>query len=229
MRSAIIGAYFYDEPERRKTFVYASTRLTHTDPKAETAAMAVAEAAAWAVVQGEPLGDLVSRFALLGHDAEWLRICRKLETALARGDRVASFADSLGLAKGVSGYCYHSVPVALCAWLASPNNYPQALIPALDCGGDTDTTGAIVGALAGASAKPSSIPDQWRNRIWEWPRSVEQLSRVASRLARQKDIGRAQGAVCYFWPALVLRNLVFLALVLVHGFGRLPWQVIDNQ
>jgi ADP-ribosylglycohydrolase len=49
MRSAIIGVFFFDDPEKRRAFVSASTRLTHADPRAETAALAVAEAAAWAV------------------------------------------------------------------------------------------------------------------------------------------------------------------------------------
>ena len=42
MRSAILGAVFAREPERRREFVRASSRLTHLDPRAETAALAVA-------------------------------------------------------------------------------------------------------------------------------------------------------------------------------------------
>src|SRR5207253_9331292 len=42
MRSAIIGAYFFDAPEKRREFVTAATSLTHTDPRALTAALAVA-------------------------------------------------------------------------------------------------------------------------------------------------------------------------------------------
>jgi ADP-ribosyl-[dinitrogen reductase] hydrolase len=53
MRSAIIGAYFATDAEKRRAYVSASTRLTHTDPKAETAALAVTEAPAWAVNQNE--------------------------------------------------------------------------------------------------------------------------------------------------------------------------------
>jgi ADP-ribosyl-[dinitrogen reductase] hydrolase len=221
MRSAIIGAYFYDEPERRRAFVSASTRLSHTDPKAQTAAMAVAEAAAWLADGKETTKDLGLTLAQLGNDDEWKVICTKVEKALGRGDSVSSFADSLGLAKGVSGYSYHSVPVALYAWLRSPNNYREALISALNCGGDTDTVGAIVGALAGASAKPENIPMEWRDGVVEWPRSVNLLTQIARRLADQKARGQVVGPVRYFWPGLVVRNLLFLITVLVHGFRRL--------
>lgn len=221
MRSAIIGAFFYNEREHRRAFVSASTRLTHTDPKAETAALAVAEAAAWAIDGKAPITDLLSRLAQLGNDEEWKGICAKLEQALSRGDSITSFADALGLNEGVSGYSYHSVPVALYAWLRSPNNYREALVSALNCGGDTDTVGAIVGALAGAGTTLENIPIEWRDGIVEWPRSVSLLAEIARRLADQKARGHGAGPVRYFWPGLILRNVVFLLTVLAQGLRRL--------
>jgi ADP-ribosylglycohydrolase len=221
MRSAIIGAYFHSEPDKRRQFVSAATRLTHTDPKAETAALAVAEAAAWAVLQDKPLKDWVRGLPQLGSDEAWVAISEKLDQALANGEPVASFADSLGLRDGVSGYSYHSVPVALYAWARYPNDFRSALEAALNCGGDTDTVGAMVGALAGASAGRGNIPAEWLDGIREWPRSTSVLARAAEALATQKAEGRAVGPVLYFWPGLILRNLFFLVIVLVHGFGRL--------
>lgn len=221
MRSAMIGAYFYDDSALRRAFVSASTRLTHTDPKAETAAMAVAEAAAWAVDASKPMIDLLARLARLGNDPEWKEILLKLEQGLGRGDSVASFADALGLAKGASGYSYHSVPVALYAWLRSPGDYREALVSALNCGGDTDTVGAICGALAGASGEGENIPPEWREGIVEWPRSVKTLTEISHRLADQRIGGHIAGPVAYFWPGLILRNLIFLVTVLVHGFRRI--------
>lgn len=225
MRSAILGACFVDEHPKRRAFVSAATRITHTDPKAETAALAVAEAAAWAVNQGEPVEKLLERLPALGHDNQWPTLCRKLTDALSREASVASFAEELGLRNGVSGYAYHSVPVALYAWLRHPRDFPTALKAALDCGGDTDTVGAIVGALAGASCGVHGIPAAWLNGIWEWPRSTSILKAVASRLAQQKAAGQPLGPVRYFWPGLIPRNLLFLAVVLAHGFRRLapPW------
>ncbi len=221
MRSAIIGAYFYNDPERRRSFVSASTRLTHTDPKAETAAMAVAEAAALAMAGQGSAGALPARLAELGKDEEWNEVCTKIEKALAREDSVSSFADSLGLSKGASGYSYHSVPLALYAWLRSPHKDREALISALNCGGDTDTVGAIVGALAGTSVRVENIPIEWRNGIVEWPRSVALLTEIGGRLADQKSGEHIAGPVKYFWPGLALRNLLFLINVVVHGLRRL--------
>ncbi len=221
MRSAILGAYFCDDAIRRRRFVSAATRITHTDPKAETAALAVAEAAAWAMVQDKPLGDWVRELPQPGQDDEWLSICRNLEQSLAKGESVTGFAESLGLKKGVSGYSYHSVPVALYAWARHPDDFRQALESALNCGGDTDTVGAIVGALSGASGGPECIPAEWLQGIWEWPRTMSLLKRAAGALAGQKAAGGVSGPAKYFWLALVLRNLVFAVTVVAQGFARL--------
>jgi ADP-ribosylglycohydrolase len=221
MRSAIIGVYFASDPAKRRIFVSASTRLTHTDPKAETAALTVAEAAAWAVNQNEPIEQWLTRLSILGCDEEWLNITQKLADALTLKKSVVEFADSLGLQKGVTGYAYHSVPVALYAWLRHHNDFRKALESALDCGGDTDTVGAIVGAIMGAKVGKKGIPLALLNGISEWPRSVALLEQIANKLAQQSNSARALGAVGYFWPGLILRNLGFLVVVLIHGFRRL--------
>lgn len=49
MRSAIFGACFADDPEKRRAMTLASCRLTHTGPRAEESAHLVSEAAALAV------------------------------------------------------------------------------------------------------------------------------------------------------------------------------------
>jgi len=221
MRSAIIGAYFFDDAKKRRAFVSAATRLTHTDPKAETAALAVAEAAALSVEQNGSAEAWVSYLPGFGTDAEWQEICRKLTAALAARKSVSEFADELGLQRGVTGYAYHSVPVALYAWLRHPDDFRMALTAALDCGGDTDTVGAILGALMGARLGRKAIPQEWLEGICDQPRSVGLLSRVAERLSQQLAANRAIGPARYFWPWLVVRNGVFLITVLCHGFRRL--------
>jgi ADP-ribosylglycohydrolase len=112
------------------------------------------------------------------------------------------FAASLGLSRGVTGYAYHSVPVALYAFLLQPNDFRAALEPALNCGGDTDTVGAITGALCGAVVGEQGIPKEWVTGICDWPRSISLLRRVSERLAAQKSSNsRALGPV----PKVVIR------------------------
>lgn len=226
MRTALLGGYFADDMEAIERFVRAATELTHTDPRAFTGAVAVARLAALAVGhEASQRPEASSVFAILDSlapdDAEWRGIVEQMQTAHLAEMPVRDFADSLGLQRGVTGYVYHTVPVAAYAWLRHYGDFRGTVEAVLDCGGDTDTVGAIAGALAGATTGVSKIPADWLEQIWDWPRSVALLQKTAGRLARQKGEGRPLGAVSYFWPAVVPRNLLFLTVVLVHGFRRL--------
>ena len=163
----------------------------------------------------------LTRLSGLRCDEEWLSICQNLTDALASGKSVEEFTDSIGLQKGVTGYAYHSVPVALYALVRHRNDFHKALESALDCGGDTDTVGAIVGAIVGAKFGKEGLPPELIAGVCDWPRSVSLLEQIAARLAQQQDSAQAVGPVRYFWPGLILRNLLFVVVVLIHGFRRL--------
>lgn len=221
MRSAMLGAFFSNDEQRRREFVSASTRLTHTDPRADIAALAVAEAAAWAIGRQNDLRGFLRRLEVCGVGGEWSEICRRLDEAFGSGMSVKDFARSLGLEGGVTGYAFHTVPVAIYAWLRHPNDFRNALIEALECGGDTDTVGAIVGALVGGSVGEDGIPDDWLHSLWEWPRTPQKMRILARRLAQAKQQGQPQPPVGYFWIGILPRNLFFLLVVLGHGMRRL--------
>ena len=54
-----------------------------------------------------------------------------------------------------------SVPAAIYAFLARPDNFTAAVGYAVRLGNDTDTVGAMCGAIAGAYHGASTIPDNW--------------------------------------------------------------------
>lgn len=229
MRSAMLGAFFADEPERMEAYVRASTQLTHTDPKAFVGAMAAARAAALAVGSGPGERPEAGAFwaglrEIEGADAEWAGCVDAMAAALEQGESVAELAERLGLGRAVSGYIYHTVPVAVYAWLRHWGDFEETVTAALDCGGDTDTVGAIAGALAGATVGERGIRREWIEGIAEWPRTTGTLRRAAERLARVED--RAGAAVKYFWPGVVLRNGAMFVIVLGHVLLRcLPMRV----
>lgn len=214
MRSALIGVFFYADPAQRIEFVRAATRLTHTDPKAETAAQAVAAAAACAA-NGASRDEFIGALPTFSSEPEWSRAVGLLRAHLAASDSTADFANALGLGGGVTGYAFHTVPVALFAWLRHPGDFAAALTSALACGGDTDTVGAIVGGIAGAALGADAIPAQWKYRIRDFPLSLRKLDGAARALAEKR------ACPSLFWPARFVRNMVFLFIVLAHGFRRL--------
>lgn len=223
MRSAIIGAFFAEDLPRRREFVLASSRLTHKGWEAETAALAVAEATALAIQQtGMPdRAQVMTALAELSSASEWSEVIARMTDALERNCSVSDFVHHLGLNQGVSGYSLHVVPVALFAWLRHEGEFRVALISALDCGGDTDTVGAILGALCGASHGRAGIPAEWIEHIFEWPRSVGYMRSVAAALADRTSIDGPRRQVWLFWPGIVPRNIFFLSVVLLHGLRRL--------
>jgi ADP-ribosylglycohydrolase len=227
MRSPIIGAAITD-PEQLSSLVTASTRITHTDPKACHGAMAIALSAREAVYcsQAEPgwpeavLDRVTSQIA----DPELVKLLQSIPAHLDDKSSVADFARDLGISnrkyRGVSGYMYHTVPAAIFAWLRYPGDYRSSIKGIISAGGDTDTTAAITGALAGAAAGASGIPGEWIDGMADWPRSVKWMVNLADRLAVSVTRPGAR-PLPLFWPGLIPRNILFMVTVLVHGVRRM--------
>ena len=221
MRSALLGVYFANAPELRQQFVSSSTEITHRDPRAGIAALAVAETAAWILERTDDVATLLESISKLSDMEDWATIMERIGFGLSVDQSTADFALGLGLKCGVSGYAFHSVPVAIYAAVRHRDDFQSAVTESISCGGDTDTVGAITGALVGARVGVAGIPSLWRSNIVEWPRSLALLHRVAEKLSQQRDTSSVLGPVAYFWPVIPLRNLAFLVIVLTHGFRRL--------
>lgn len=223
MRAAILGATIDDVPKLLE-FVQASSRLTHTDPKAEFGAVAIAVAAREASrnerVCAERWLNLVSQSLPIAA-AELLALLQLAVASASRGEPTKDFAASLGLGRGVSGYTYHTVPVAIHCWLTFPNDFQRAVTAAVECGGDADTSAAIVGGIVGAAVGEEGIPAEWLNGLQEWPRTVSWMRCLGKEAAESWSSGRPMRPPDVNPAAVLLRNLFFLAAVLAHGFRRL--------
>jgi ADP-ribosylglycohydrolase len=225
MRSAILGVCYGGELPRLRKLVKVSSRITHTDPKAEWAALAVAVAAHMSSSGKATPQEFLTTFRnALGEDAErveeFLYLLDRAARSATLGESTEYFAESLGLKAGVSGYSYHTVPVALQTWLRQPDDF-SAVLNAIRCGGDTDTVAAIVGGIIGARVGKAGIPPQWLQRIWEWPRSTAWIEQVGERLTQVCATGIPQQALSLPVWALPLRNIGFTAALLAHGLRRL--------
>jgi ADP-ribosyl-[dinitrogen reductase] hydrolase len=225
MRSALVGVFWDDDPTVLRMHVEASSRLTHTDPKATQAAWAVAVAAALSSRnEGRVDADTYAQqmASLLGADgAELAGLIRRVADSVRANQSTQDFAASLGLAAGVTGYSFHTVPVALHAWLAHPADFAGAVLAAIRCGGDTDTVAAITGAIAGAGCGRQALPAEWLSHLAEWPRNVAWMDELARALSRSQVDRFDSGQPSTPLAKLLLRNLFFFAVVLGHGFRRL--------
>jgi ADP-ribosyl-[dinitrogen reductase] hydrolase len=223
MRSAILGAAI-DDLDQLRSLVTASTRITHTDPKAEYGALAVALAARLAkrgkMIDGALyLEELRSILPSEGATA-FLKLMDAGVASVRAGESTSLLAESQGWGKGVSGYVYHTVPVAIHAWLTYQRDFRAGIMAAVGCGGDTDTTGAIVGGIIGAGMGKDVIPADWLGRLFEWPRTITWMERLGERLVQTLAMGRPGTAPRLSVLGLLARNLLFFLVVLFHVFRR---------
>jgi len=218
MRAPLIGAYAAEDESLLRDLVRASTRLTHTDPRAEEGALLIALAARHGRRHGpapETPAFLLSADEYVTDDGLRKHI-EAIPGHLARRATAQEFARALKLEDGVTGFVTHTVPVALYCWLRYPTDFRRAVEEVILLGGDTDTTGAIVGGLMGVTLGASAIPDEWLSGLWEWPRSVNWMRRLTERLASGASL-----PLPLPWPGLLLRNPLFALAVIFHGFRRL--------
>jgi ADP-ribosylglycohydrolase len=224
MRAPLLGVFARDDPELLRQLVNRSTRITHTDPLAEQGALLIALAAAHAAKQGPDHPDLAEYLDdAFGTsiDDRYVDALEKLKSLLEEGASVDDYARALGLVNGVSGYVLHTVPVCLYCWLRHHDDFRGGIESIVSLGGDTDTTGAITGGLLGAGLGRDAIPEEWLTRLVDWPRSVSWMGRLSDHLTAFIEQGVNEGPLPLFWPGLLPRNLMFMAVILFHGFRRL--------
>ncbi len=222
MRATVIGAVYSGQPGLLREVVRVSTRITHTDPRAEEGSLAVAMATAHAIRHGKKTdADLFMHELLSQVSGEELRrnlgIVRDL---LSEGASAERLVKTLGLERGITGYINHTVPAVMFCWLKANGDYRKAVESVVCLGGDADTTGAIVGGIAGAGTGEAGIPEDWIGSLREWPRTRGYMRRLADRLADSIIGNDKVPAPRWFWPGIVPRNIAFLCLVLGHGLRR---------
>ncbi|MEO1430609.1 MAG: ADP-ribosylglycohydrolase family protein [Cyanobacteria bacterium J06633_8] len=224
MRSTIIGVCYGNDIQKLRELVRASTRLTHTDVKAEYGALAVALAASTASqkliispqVYYKKLQNLIGCEQL-----EFLCLIKQACESAELQETTQSFAAKIGLSKGITGYIYHTVPVVIQTWLKNQQDYQTAILEIIACGGDTDTTAAILGGIIGAAVGKKGIPQTWLDNLWEYPRNIKWMESLGIRLAEVSQQNKKQSSLPLPIYGVFLRNILFLLIVIFHGFRRL--------
>ena len=103
------------------------------------------------------------------------------------------------------------MPVVIHAWLSNQSDYRAAVSSSIECGGDADTTAAIVGGIVGARVGQEGIPAEWMTGLRDWPRSVGWMTRLSEQLSDARAGKQFDSAIGVNPAAVFLRNVVFLA------------------
>ena len=229
MRASLLGVVAGHDPILLQSLVSLCTRITHTDPKAEWGALVVAQSARLAMLHTtpEPRRVLASWRSLLPDEAgEMVELLEQVVNSVERGEDTADFAAQMGLEKGITGYMLHTVPVVVHCWLSNPADAESGLVKLIRCGGDTDTTAAILGGIVGAGVGKAGLPQRWLEGLVDVPRTVQWMEELALQLSRSWESQQPEQALRLSPLTIAARNFVFTLLVLGHGFRRLlpPYQ-----
>jgi poly(ADP-ribose) glycohydrolase ARH3 len=173
MRIAPIAVLLADSPDELHAQAERSARLTHAHPLAVDAAIVQAAAIA-AALRGEDIlaaGRTAARRSAMRGQLD--------QAAALVGSDVGPAA--VGELLGNSTIGHESVPTAIFAAVAH-TGFEEAVSFAVRCGGDTDTLGAMAGALAGAACGSTSIPARWLDVLENGHRGRRYVERLVGAL-----------------------------------------------
>jgi ADP-ribosyl-[dinitrogen reductase] hydrolase len=168
MRTAALGLYFLHDHERLPAAVADVSRITHQDPRSIAGGIAIAQAARLlatvdTIDEGVFCGSIAD--AIRPYEGTFadlievlpLRLREDRETALHAiawaGSLMPEFSRPI-----ITPFVVPTVLAALWAVLRHQLSWTEAVSEAIHLGGDVDTLGAIVGALAGVRLGASTIP-----------------------------------------------------------------------
>ena len=154
MRCASHALAHHDDPDTLISVSRDSSAITHYDPRCQYGC-AVLNLTIANLLHGEsdPLQSALDRVA---SDAP-----EELVTALTGIPDDVSETDLQ-----TNGYVVTTLQTALYYGLTADNTR-KAIIEAVSLGGDTDTIGAVTGAVASARHGPESLPEEWLDAIDE--------------------------------------------------------------
>jgi ADP-ribosylglycohydrolase len=163
-RVAALGVLYADDPAVAE-HAAAQAQITHTHANGVAGAVAQALAVSIVTVNGlfesvitteellEQLREPVSDHSVAMADSlERIRDLRPQDSPEQLSAAIARVYPCDGSAVG-------TVPASLAAFLLS-SSFEEAVVAAVNCGGDTDTLGAMTGALAGAFYGAKAIPER---------------------------------------------------------------------
>ena len=179
MRCAPVGLRWRRDPLRLVEDAGHSARVTHYDPRCVWTTVAVCAVIAHALAGSHwTLHELADGLAGVGAPGEVCDAVRQAATSDLAGLRLDE-PDSMG-------YTIKAMQVGLWVFINAAD-FESALLEVVNAGGDTDTNGAVAGAVLGARFGAGAIPARWLDQLFDGT----EMESLADRLL---DIGERAGA-----------------------------------
>ncbi len=157
MRCAPVALRWRRDPIRLIEDAGHSARVTHYDPRCVWSSVAICATIVHGLAGSHwTLHELADGLERVGAPAE-----------IAEATRKAAVADLAGLEldeRSSMGYTVRTMTAGLWAFL-NAGEFEETVRVVINAGGDTDTNGAVVGAVLGARFGTAAIPEGWLNRL----------------------------------------------------------------
>jgi len=164
MRCAPVGLRWRRSPSDLIAQTRRSTVVTHYDPRCEWSAVALNAALARA------LADTPTDLAALAAALDAAEAPAEVGAAVRAVPGCT--LDDLALDGPSMGYTLKAMQVGL--WcLEQPPDFEDVLVAVIHAGGDTDTNGAVAGAIMGSRLGVGGIPHRWLANVRDTDRIVE--------------------------------------------------------
>ena len=165
MRIAPVSIFYYDNFDELIKIAVKTAKITHTHPLGVEGAVLQAYAIALALNQ-HPLKNLnienfLQSLQNLAKSETYKNKIKKIKVLLNK--KTSKWEVIFLLGNGIEAF--NSVPTAIYSFLANHKNFEDAVTYAVNLGVDTDTIGAMTGAISGAYHGFEAIPKKWLNKL----------------------------------------------------------------
>ncbi|MDI6886130.1 MAG: ADP-ribosylglycohydrolase family protein [archaeon] len=181
MRIAPIGILYYDNADTLREIAYKSSHITHSHELGKEGAALQAFSIALAV-RGQKEGMLSALKEFVKNDVYKEKI-RKIAILLDKDASKKEVISELGNGEAA----FNSVPTAIYSFLRF-DKFEDSVVYAVSLGGDTDTIGAMTGAISGAYYSEGAIPTEWVEKLEEGEKGKSYIKRLAEELYHLKEL-----------------------------------------
>jgi poly(ADP-ribose) glycohydrolase ARH3 len=182
MRVAPISAFFaLNEIDALVEQVHLCSRITHTHPYGIAGAMMQAYSVLLAL-NDIPVKEWMARLYAFPMESVYKIKLQMIINCLDRGSSPSESAVEIGNGSDA----LEAVPAALYAAMRNENSFSDTVLYAIAMGGDTDTIGAMAGAIAGARFGIKGIPNEWLQSLENGPEGKDYIFDLAKKAADSK-------------------------------------------
>jgi ADP-ribosyl-[dinitrogen reductase] hydrolase len=180
MYCAPLGVAYSDRPDELLELAPRMSAITHFDQRCGTAVLAVTLATASLVRGDDPDAALSGALeAVADRDG---------------GEELEYLVEAVGTVRPVDGpdqgFCLFAAAAGL-QTITAGGTFQDRLLRVISLGGDTDTNGAVAGALAGAAVGWEGLPAPWLDRLVDRAGLEAEADRLAD-LSRRLGTPRTQ-------------------------------------